>query len=264
MSDSTGSRSYKSFLAGSVAGISGLVLSHPFDTARIRYQTDGKFRYKGVFDLYKGMGPPLGGVIAEKTIVFGTYEETRRRLTDKIQSPFLRNTVAGLTAGAACSVIVTPVDRIKINLQDKNRTTKTTFSTIRNMYRVGGISSLYKGYTSTLWREVPGYGLYLSLYQHIKDTTFDGKLNPTTSFLTAASVRCLVWTIIYPADAIKTRLQSSKTNSQYKGNIDTLYHVIKTGGIRSLYSGFSMALLRAVPLHAGVILGYESSLSLLQ
>lgn len=253
-----------SFLAGACAGITGLLFSHPFDTIRIRVQTTGGYTYRGVLDLFKGLGPPAVGVIAEKTTVFGTYQTSRNFFSNYGINETLNNVLSGAAAGVACSVIVAPVDRIKINLQDEKRVKSSSFSVIKFLYQRGGVSGLYKGFSHTLWREVPGYCLYLSMYQHIKDKWFDGNLTPVKSFLTGASTGAFVWAIIYPADAIKTRMQSLRTEGQYKNSADFLLQTFNKGGIRSIYSGFSLALMRAVPLHAGVILGYESSLNLLK
>jgi solute carrier family 25 (mitochondrial carnitine/acylcarnitine transporter), member 20/29 len=253
---------YKSFLAGSIAGITGLVGSHPFDTIRVRIQTTGKYQYLGVKDLYKGIGPPAFGVVAEKTVVFGTYESTRKFLRARNFNQSWTNILSGCIAGAACSLIVTPVDRIKINLQEEKRA-NSSLSIAKGIVRNNGLSSLYKGFLNTLWREVPGYALYLSMYQHIKDRHFGGTMTPMVSFFTGALTGCAVWTVIYPADAIKTRMQSTLTEKKYKNSLDFFRKSFQSGGVRSIYVGLPLALLRAVPLHAGVILGYESSLNII-
>ena len=66
------------------------------------------------------------------------------------------------------------------------------------------------------------------------------------------------WTFIYPADIIKTHKQknSEYTYSQIIKNINNQY------GMRGFYRGFSFSLMRAVPLHAGVFLGYEAFMKL--
>ena len=60
----------KSFLAGGAAGVSAVLVGHPFDTLKVRLQTSNE--YKGLFDcfqktiakdgvrgLYRGMVSPL-------------------------------------------------------------------------------------------------------------------------------------------------------------------------------------------------------------
>ena len=60
--------------------------------------------------LYSGITPPLIGVMLEKSIVFGFYEKTK--------SYGCNNFISGLVGGFISTVVVTPVDRLKINFQN--------------------------------------------------------------------------------------------------------------------------------------------------
>jgi len=100
--------SIKSFLFGYIAGFSGIVTSHPFDTIKTRYQ-EGKRINFNLRNLYRGVTAPLIGVGLEKSLVFGTFENTKKFTN----SDFISGGISGLTA----SLIVTPFERIKILLQ---------------------------------------------------------------------------------------------------------------------------------------------------
>jgi hypothetical protein len=63
------------------------------------------------------------------------------------------------------------------------------------------------------------------------------------------------WLFIYPSDVVKSRLKME--GNQYRGLIDCVKKSVKNEGIGVFYRGFYTALLRAVPLHAGVFMGYE-------
>ena len=69
--------SIKSFLFGYIAGFSGIVASHPFDTIKTRYQ-EGKRINFNLRNLYRGVTAPLIGVGLEKALVFGTFENTKK------------------------------------------------------------------------------------------------------------------------------------------------------------------------------------------
>ena len=65
---------------------------------------------------------------------------------------------SGIIGGFICTLIVTPIDRIKINLQNN------TPLTIKNM----NINNLYRGFIPTVCRETPGFGIYFTTYNYLK------------------------------------------------------------------------------------------------
>ena len=115
------------FISGGFGGFVGVGLSHPFDTIRVRMQTNPKeftsikncisksYTQGGIRSFYKGFIPPLFGIGLEKSIVFGFYNSiyNRKIFNNKYYNTF----ISGLGAGFVCTSIVTPLERIKINLQ---------------------------------------------------------------------------------------------------------------------------------------------------
>lgn len=246
----------KSFLAGTFGGLCGVSLSHPFDTLRVRIQTEGAFKYRGIKDLYKGIGPPLFGVMMEKTIVFGSYNVAYQYLKKKrpeAEKEMTNHFVAGVFSGAACTSIVTPLERIKINLQNTKSEYRNTLDFLRKSSL--DVRTLYRGWTSTLTREMPGYGIYFWTYESLRKRVDTQKNMALKSFLMGGFSGAFAWLFIYPSDVVKSRLQME--GNQYRGLIDCVKQSVKNEGIGVFYRGFYTALLRAVPLHAGVFMGYE-------
>jgi hypothetical protein len=66
----------------------------------------------------------------------------------------------------------------------------------------------------------------------------------------------LAWMFIYPSDLVKTIKQDKNNNLKINEIITKIY---KDNGLRGFYKGFHFAAARAIPLHAGVFLGYELS-----
>ena len=58
----------------------------------------------------------------------------------------------------------------------------------------------------------------------------------------------IAWLFIYPQDLVKTRVQASTQNITPKTIVKNIYTEF---GVRGFFKGFHLALLRAVPLHAG-------------
>src|SRR5689334_3933674 len=82
---------WKDFIAGTVAGMAGLASGHPFDTVKVRIQSQptkypsSSFkslfkitRSEGIHGLFKGMEAPLMGVGFVNALVFGVYGNSLR------------------------------------------------------------------------------------------------------------------------------------------------------------------------------------------
>ena len=226
------------YINGGLSGMCGILLSHPFDTIKTHIQTGHKLNtFKPSFsNFYRGMSAPLLGVGIEKAIVFGTYNY----IYSKTENIPLSGAISGLTA----SLIVTPYERIKILKQNSQ---VISFKDLN-------IRFLYKGFTPTFFREMPGFAIYFTTYEYFKYNTFtkyNKKIDYSSSFLYGGLSGLTAWIFIYPQDRIKTILQSASgtTNSvSIKHIINTIYN---SGGLKQFYSGFSWAAGRAMLLHSG-------------
>ena len=225
-----------SYLKGCLAGMFGIALSHPIDTLKTAKQSGVKITYN-LMNLYKGIFPPLVGVGLEKALVFGTYQYLRKQ---NVNVP-----ISGAISGFVATFVVTPYERLKILKQTSQHIKKID------------LSQLYKGFSATFTREVPGFAIYFSTYEYLKKRNIDNntsKLSPLLSFLFGGISGSMAWLFIYPQDRIKTIIQSTNDNKKISVIIKNTF---KNGGIKSFYSGFSYAISRAVLLHAGTFMMFE-------
>ncbi|KAF8493017.1 carnitine/acyl carnitine carrier [Russula emetica] len=193
------------FLAGTAAGISGLVVGFPLDTVKYRFQNPSpNARYRSTFHalvtiargerlhgLFKGISSPLATAPLLNGMLFATY-----RFLMKIQAhdnhdaqdqqqrqPTLGQIfLAGAGCGLASTLLTTPIELIKIQQQKHQQLLHTTHEIGRrsisptstsasaraialHIYRTGGIRALYRGLSATIWRDVGGYGLYFYGYE---------------------------------------------------------------------------------------------------
>lgn len=242
---------FNEFCYGAFGGLIGQILCYPFDTIKTRlqysnYNNNTKFLFKNIYknglknhslNLYKGLPSPLISVIVEKSLLFSSYNIVKR---DNI-SPFY----SGLLAGVITTLTVTPFERIKVRSQINNT---DTLQTIKNIIKLDSISSFYRGWTATLFREVPGYGLYFYVYEKMKRDNN----NLLYSFLTGSSCGITAWIFIYPSDPIKTVMQNDNI-----GFLESTKKIYNSSGILGFYKGYSWGLIRAGILHGGVFMGYE-------
>lgn len=236
----------ENFAIGAISGTVGIAISHPFDTIKTCIQDQKPIQFN-IRSLYKGFVPPLLGVGLEKAVVFGIYTNSftylkNRSIDDKYSIP-----LSGALSGLMASLVVTPVDRIKILLQ--------TDATI-NYKRITPFY-LFRGLSATFTRETPGFAIYFSVFEGMKYrfyTSKDMEITKTASFLYGGLSGAVAWVFIFPQDCIKTKMQATTGKKSFITAVNEIY---QSGGLRVFYRGFHFALMRAVPLHAGTFMTYE-------
>lgn len=231
--ENTDNLNIKNFGYGYLAGMMGIIVSHPIDTLKTHFQQTNKLVFK---NLYRGLLPPLFGVGLEKAVVFGVYENTIKYTNSDI--------ISGALSGLSASLVVTPFERLKILMQ--------TGQSINNLKNI----NLFQGLSATFTRETPGFAIYFSVYNKLKFSNNDvTNIHPFKSFAYGALAGTASWLFIYPQDRIKTYMQAAR--DQKIGFIEAFTHIHKTEGITSFYRGFHLALLRAIPLHATAFMTVE-------
>ncbi len=248
------------FIYGLFGGFTGTLISHPFDTIKTRIQSNTVPTIKQAVlmkRLYSGITPPLVGIMLEKSIVFGFYEKAKQQ--------GLNNFTSGLIGGFMSTVIVTPVDRLKINYQNN----ELKLNSVQTFKKVFNPKNLYKGFTPTIFRETPGLGIYFSVYNYLTNN-LNSENNLAKTFLFGSLSGFTAWIFIYPSDLIKTNYQSEHNGNLSLGQtIKKIYNGPDSNSnsnpnpimrpFKNFYRGFGLAILRAMPLHGGVFLGYELS-----
>ncbi|KAG2175653.1 hypothetical protein INT43_001300 [Umbelopsis isabellina] len=191
------------FYAGTIAGLAGLSVGHPFDTVKVRLQSrELAARYNGTWNclvtivkqekflgLYKGMTSPAAGVAAINALVFGAYgyfiefQQRHSILPSKHDAtqPSLSNVfIAGMAAGTVTSFVTGPMELVKIQLQNQTHITTNInraspaaipkftgpIDCLMKIYRRGGIRACYAGLTPTVLREI-SFGPYFVTFEVI-------------------------------------------------------------------------------------------------
>ena len=124
----------KDLTAGTVGGAAQLIVGHPFDTIKVKLQSQpaplpGQApKYAGAVDavkqtlsaegprgLYKGMGAPLATVAAFNAVLFAVRGQMEGLLRSQPGAPLTVNqqVVAGAGAGVAVSFLACPTELIK-------------------------------------------------------------------------------------------------------------------------------------------------------
>ena len=232
---------------------------------------------KGFMSLYKGISSPLLGSMAENAVLFLTYNEIKRRMgeTPQHELTLLQLATAGAGAGAFVPFVLTPVELIKCRLQVQN-SAAAGFVTykgpidclIHTVKEEGFARGLYRGNVSTLLREIPGnfcwYGVYEGVCKFmIPDGGTKADLGPSAHLLGGAMAGVAYWTAFYPADTVKSHIQTNPLHAD-QNFIQTFNYVYRTEGLRGLYRGWGITAARAAPAHAAIFAVYEYTLKLLK
>ena len=182
-----------------------------------------------------------------------TYEKIKQLLTVLTASDYLHAVAGGLARTIAVTV-TSPVELVR-TLQSSSSNPTTVFKLLGNILKSEGVSGLYRGYGSTLCRDVPFSALYWLVYETSRPK-FKRLLRESNSsvinFLSGSTAGVLSATLTHPFDVLKTRQQSCE--AEIKLNLRGIY---SEGGVRALYRGLQLRLATVVPAGAIMITVYE-------
>ncbi|KAJ8596757.1 mitochondrial carrier [Rhizopogon salebrosus TDB-379] len=262
------------FIAGTTAGIVGLLIAHPFDTVKVRLQnpdlsskyhsTSHAFatiiREERFSGLYKGIASPLATCALMNGLIFASYKFfLKAQMTDNSIPSLTQITIAGTCCGVVMSLLSAPIELIKIrqqNMLESGLGSVSTRNLVSTICREHGLKGLYRGFTATALRD-SGYGAYFLGYEvtsryltrpslGLSDSSSllgssQAESPPLWVLLVSGGVAGVVgWLPTFPMDVVKTRMQSTEARSTTQLEINPYRTMIST--IRHSYhaSGFSV------------------------
>lgn len=149
-------------------GISGLLVGHPFDTAKVHLQTNPIYRgtfhcmntifnQNGFRGLYKGMSSPIAGVGLVNAVVFGVYGAVQRNAENpnSLTSHFISGSVAGFIQSIVCAPMELAKTRVQLQ-HEHSRKYKGPLDCILKVRKAEGMRGVFKGFWITALRDIPG------------------------------------------------------------------------------------------------------------
>lgn len=230
-------------ISGAAAGTSVDLSLFPLDTIKTRLQSEAGFWKSGGFrGIYSGVLSVALGSAPTAALFFLTYESSKNLAAslgvDK-SSPYVHMTGASLGEVTCCMVRV-PVEVIKQRAQA--RPDLSSYQVFRNTLAGEGFRGMYRGYLSTVAREVPFSFLQFPLWEYFK-VLWSRKQNqpvqPWQSSICGALAGSIASGITTPLDVAKTRIMLAEKNSVLaKGNIlFALRYVYHERGVTGLFAG---------------------------
>ncbi|CAI9766099.1 unnamed protein product [Fraxinus pennsylvanica] len=280
----------KEFVSGGLGGTAGVVAGYPLDTLRIRQQnsrTGSAFSIlrrvvtrDGPCALYRGMAAPLASVFFQNAMAFQTYAILSRAFSSNgtgVEPPSYKGVaLGGIGTGAIQSLLLSPVELVKIRLQLQGKTNenknqsgseKGPVCVARNIIRTEGWRGIYRGLTITVLRDAPAHGVYFWTYEYMREQLHPGcRKSGEETFRTMLFAGGLAgvasWIFCYPLDVMKTRIQAQPESSptKYKGIADCFMRCVKEEGYSVLWRGLGTAVARAFLVNGAIFTGYETAL----
>eukprot|EP00054_Salpingoeca_dolichothecata_P001578 m.19833 g.19833 ORF g.19833 m.19833 type:complete len:294 (+) comp12330_c0_seq1:60-941(+) len=286
MTESRGKKVIAELLGGTVGGVLQAITGHPLDTIKVRLQSQGSqknysgamdcfkktLQHEGIRGLFKGLSSPMFMSGALNAVIFGT-NFTMRRIVSSFAGVPARDLNLGQVTIAAWMTVpiycaaVCPVDLVKNRLQFQSSFVKLKYSgpidCVVKTIKEEGLVGLQRGYLATCAMRAVG----LPFYFMVNDATKRLLAKPGQHHADVEAYKILIaggcagsafWTVNYPIDTIKTRIQTSSASvSEVLRATRTLVH---QEGIRRLYQGFVPCFLRAFPSNAVAFFGVEVTL----
>ncbi|XP_039491671.1 mitochondrial glutamate carrier 1 [Drosophila santomea] len=274
---------FPKIINGGVAGIVGVTCVFPLDLVKTRLQNqtigpNGERMYtsiadcfrktiaaEGYFGMYRGSAVNILLITPEKAIKLTANDYFRHHLaTDEGVLPLSLAALAGGLAGLFQIVVTTPMELLKIQMQDAGRVAAddraagrevkklTAWGLTKTLIRERGIFGLYKGVGATGVRDVTFSCVYFPLMAYINDQgprKSDGSGEAVFYWSLVAGLLSGMTSafMVTPIDVVKTRLQGD-SEKKFKGIVDCMNRTLKEEGVKAFFKGGLCRVMVLAPL----------------
>lgn len=225
-------------VAGGWAGLSVDLVLFPLDTVKTRLQSSRGFLGSGGFrGIYSGVGSTAVGSMPGAALFFCTYEQVKH-YTSSWPSGLSHMAAASAGEPVACLVRV-PTEVVKQRAQT-NRI--ASWKVLRQTLFTEGFMGLYRGYWSTVGREIPFALIQFPIWEMFKRKVGERQEKPVApwqSSLCGALAGGIASALTTPLDVAKTRIMLAPKDSHLaSGNIHyALKTVWRERGIAGMFAG---------------------------
>ncbi|XP_025191367.1 S-adenosylmethionine mitochondrial carrier protein-like [Melanaphis sacchari] len=230
-----------SLIAGAVAGTVVDVALFPLDTLKTRLQSQYGFVQSGGFrGIYKGLTPTIIGAPFTAGLFFGTYDGFKNLFPNVSNNTApLVHLCAGIVGEVVCCTTKVPIEIVKQRRQ-ASPNQESILKIIRNAYANEGVFGFYRGFWTTVMRDVPFSMLQLPIWEYLKKEyrNFTGKPLTTLEVAFCGSISGgVAAALTTPIDVTKTQIMLA--NSAVDQNFSTVFkNIYLNKGINGLFAGF--------------------------
>lgn len=259
------------FLAGALCAAISHGITTPIDVVKTRMQAD-PYRFKqgdvgraaiqivrddGISVLLGGLGPTVVGYGIEGAAKFGLYESLKPLAAHAfaLDNPAIPYLLASTVAGAVASLILCPMERVRIRLVTEPGFATNFLTGVPRMMKESKVGGLFYGLTAMLSKQVPytagkqiSFDWFAALLYSV--TARFGFSEQAVQFEVsvgaAALASVLACIMSHPGDVILTNSYRDTSNRSFLQNVSAIY---EKDGLNGFLSG-----IWARFLHVGVII----------
>ena len=227
-----------------MAGLTVDVSLFPLDTIKTRLQSAEGLMCSGrpLRGLYSGLGAAAAGSVPTAALFFVTYDGLARRAAEQLPGRWLP---AAQAAAAAAGETVACIVRVPVEVVKQRRQARPDISARRILSTTlaeEGVAGLYRGFSTTVLREVPFAILQLPLWEAMKVAWSARRGRPVESWqagLCGGMAGGLSAALTTPLDVAKTRIMLADRHSQLAsgGIVTALRTIHRQNGVSGLFAG---------------------------
>ncbi|XP_071452516.1 mitochondrial ornithine transporter 1 [Hetaerina americana] len=247
--------------------------------------------------LYAGTVPAVAANVAENSVLFAGYGACQKVIASAMfkkteELSIFGNAIAGCLAAFFSSFTLCPTELVKCRLQALNEVNAAKRSAMKNLNgnaansesgskflkdKIGpfkltkqillqeGVPGLFRGLTSTIAREMPGYFFFFGGYEAsrqmlAKEGQSKDDIGSLKTMLSGGIGGFTFWLVIFPADVIKSRIQVTGSKEPL---VKVFLEIYRQEGLPALYNGLKPTLVRTVPATAALFLVFENTKKIL-
>lgn len=159
------------------------------------------------------------------------------------------NAIAGAIAGTLVSIVLHPVDTIKVTIQADRKVREPIAKVVSRIIRQRGVFGLYSGLSTSLASSAPISAIYTASYELVKGRLLPGlpEEKRWIAHCIAGGCASVATSFVYtPSECIKQRCQVTGATSAFAA----AKSVVRADGVLGLYKGWSAVLCRNIPQSA--------------
>lgn len=203
-----------------------------------------------------------------RTVAMALHNGLDRKLPDAAES-----FIAGASAGALATSVTYPLDllRTRFAAQGRRKIYSSFLGALRDIRRDEGYRGFFRGIGPGLAQIVPFMGIFFVSYESLRLALGGMNMPWGSSDATAGAIGSVIAkTSVFPLDLVRKRIQvQGPTRAkyvyadipEYKGAIRALTTIVRTEGVRGLFKGLPISLIKSAPASAVTVWTYERALN---
>lgn len=244
--------------------------------------------HEGLSGLWKGNVPAEMMYVCYSAVQFTTYRTTSLLLQKMVSlPPSAESFVAGAVAGATATTATYPLDLLRTRFAaqgNEDRVYMNLRHAVRDIARDEGLRGFFRGLGPAVIQIAPFMGTFFAVYEGLRSPlarfadaaladVMPSAARGSSDAMAGAIAAVAAKTVVFPLDLVRKRIQvQGPTRSRYVhknipvydgGVVRTLQTILRQEGVRGLYRGLTVSLLKAAPASTITVWTYERVLHLL-